>query len=333
VPLRKTRLLSASTGFSIDTGNVPFFTVPMETERSATSRIPPRAIFFLVLTTVLWGGSFVFNKLGFRDIPPLTFAFYRFSLATLLMGILCIGRLPRLTRDIVGKGIKVGLALTAANLSFVLGLNETTVSRAGFLNNLFVLFVPLLGFVIWRDRISRFLVSGILLAVVGLGLLTQGGTGGFSRGDLFSTICALCIATHILAVSKILKEEDVYLVTLVQLATVAAISGALSFFFAPSPAPFGPVSLGALLYCAIFPTVLCFTLQNTWQRHTTPALAGLIYTLDPVWSLIGGMLVLGERLSGLEWTGCALIFAGVAVPAAIMRFLERRNLSTYRRAR
>lgn len=303
----------------------------MTPEKSLSKPSPGRVLFFLVLTTVLWGGSFVFNKLGFREIPPLTFAFYRFSLATLLMGVLCIGRLPRLTRDIVGKGFKVGLALTSANLSFVLGLNETTVSRAGFLNNLFVLFVPLIGFLLWRERISRFLVSGILLALIGLWLLTQGGVEGFNRGDLFSTVCAFCIAVHILAVSKLLKEEDVYLVTLVQLATVAGISGVLSFLFAPSPAPFGPVSLGALVYCAIFPTVLCFTLQNTWQRHTTPALAGLIYTLDPVWSLIGGMLVLGERLNGLEWTGCALIFAGVAVPAGIMRFLERKTLSIYRK--
>lgn len=303
----------------------------MAIDSSPAAPSPRRVISFLVLTTVLWGGSFVFNKLGFREIHPLSFAFYRFSLATLLMGILCIGRLPRLTRDIMGKGIKVGIALTAANLSFVLGLNETTVSRAGFLNNLFVLFVPLLGFVIWRERISRFLVSGILLALIGLWLLTRGGAAAFSRGDLLSTLCALCIAVHILAVSKILKEEDVYLVTLVQLATVAAISGALSFFFAPSPTPVGAVSLSALMYCAIFPTVLCFTLQNTWQRHTTPAQAGLIYTLDPVWSLIGGMLVLGERLSGPEWAGCALIFAGVAVPAGILRFLESRNLSVYRR--
>ncbi|MRR34640.1 DMT family transporter [bacterium] len=303
----------------------------METNRPAISRIPPRAVFFLVLTTVLWGGSFVFNKLGFRELHPLTFAFFRFSLATLLMGMICIGRLHRLNRDIVLKGFKVGLALASANLSFVFGLNETTVSRAGFLNNLFVLFVPLLGFVIWRERISRFLCSGILLAMAGLWLLTKGGDAGFNRGDLLSTVCAFCIALHILAVSKILKDEDVYLVTLVQLATVTVIGGVLSMLFAPPHVSVGPITIGSLLYCAVFPTVLCFTLQNTWQRHATPAQAGLIYTLDPVWSLIGGMLVLGERLTPMEWAGCLLIFAGVAVPVGIMRFLESRALSAYRR--
>jgi len=329
--LRKKRTpFSFRLSFPVDTGGFPFLTVPMESNQ-ATYRTPPRALLFLVLTTVLWGGSFVFNKIGFRELPPVTFLFYRFSLATVLMGIYCLRRLPRLDRDIVTKGIKVGLALASANLSFVVGLNETTVSRAGFLNNLFVLFVPLLGFVLWRERIHRFLVSGILLAVGGLWLLTRGGAEGFSRGDLYSTACAFCIAVHILAVSRILKHEDVYLVTLVQLATVATIGGALAFFLSPPAVLFGPVTAGALAYCAIFPTILCFTLQNTWQRHTTPAQAGLIYTLDPVWSLMGGILVLGERLSPLEWLGCVLIFAGVAVPVGILRFLESRTLSAYRR--
>jgi drug/metabolite transporter (DMT)-like permease len=304
----------------------------METSRPVISRVPPRAVFFLVLTTVLWGGSFVFNKLGFRELHPVTFAFLRFALATALMGVVCIGRYGLMNRDITLKGIKVGLALSAANLSFVFGLNETTVSRAGFLNNLFVLFVPLLGFLVWRERINRFLCSGIMLALAGLWLLARGGAAGFSRGDLLSTVCAFCIAMHILAVSKVLKDEDVYLVTLVQLVTVTVIAGVLSLLLAPPLTPLGPVTIGSLVYCAVFPTVLCFTLQNTWQRYATPAQAGLIYTLDPVWSLIGGMLVLGERLSPTEWAGCVLIFAGVAVPVGIMRFLESRTLSAYRRA-
>lgn len=171
-----------------------------------------------------------------------------------------------------------------------------------------------------------------MLALAGLWLLARGGAAGFSRGDLLSTVCAFCIAMHILAVSKVLKDEDVYLVTLVQLVTVTVIAGVLSLLLAPPLTPLGPVTIGSLVYCAVFPTVLCFTLQNTWQRYATPAQAGLIYTLDPVWSLIGGMLVLGERLSPTEWAGCVLIFAGVAVPVGIMRFLESRTLSAYRRA-
>ena len=79
--------------------------------------------------------------------------FLRFSLATLIMAAFCLRRLRGFNRAIIRKGVIVGLALGIANLSFVLGVNGTTVSRAGFLNNLFVLIIPLLCFFLWRDRV------------------------------------------------------------------------------------------------------------------------------------------------------------------------------------
>ena len=257
----------------------------------------------MVLTTLLWGGSFVFNKIGFREIPPVTFLFFRFSLATILMGMLSIRRLGGMNRQILQKGIVVGFALGAANLTFVLGVSGTSVSRAGFLNNLFVLIIPLLCFLVWREKMSRSTTAGVFLAVAGLWSLAGGGTTGFNRGDVLSTVCAVFIALHIIAVSKLLHDEDVYLVTLVQFAVVAAAGALLSFLFAPPLRAFGGVSAGALLYCAIFPTVICFTLQNTWQRYTSPAQAGLIYTLDPIWSMIGGSWCWGSvypRLNGRD---------------------------------
>jgi drug/metabolite transporter (DMT)-like permease len=284
----------------------------------------------LVLTTLFWGGSFVANKFGFREVPPVTFMFLRFALATLIMGGYCLKRLPGLNREILQKGTIVGLALAATNLSFVIGLFGTTASRAGFLNNLFVLIIPFLSFLLWRERVDRWNLAGIYLALAGLWQLARGGVEGFSRGDLLSTVCALFISFHIILVSRVLRDEDVYLVTLVQFATVAAVGGILVAVLPWQPFRVGPVAAGSLFYCAVFPTVICFTLQNSFQRYTTPTKAGLIYTLDPVWSMLGGVLLLGERLSGREWLGCALIFGAVVLPLAIRRYRERLLISIYR---
>jgi drug/metabolite transporter (DMT)-like permease len=291
-----------------------------------------RVTLVLILTTFLWGGSFVANKLGFREVPPVTFMFLRFALATLIMGGYCLKRLPGMNRDIARKGVIVGLALAATNLSFVVGLFGTTASRAGFLNNLFVLLIPLICFLLWRERIDRWNLAGIVLALAGLWQLARGGAAGFSRGDLLSTVCALFISLHIILVSRVLRDEDVYLVSLVQFATVAVIGGILVAVLPWQPFQVGPVAVGALLYCAVFPTVICFTLQNSFQRYTTPTKAGLIYTLDPVWSMLGGVLLLGERLSEREWLGCALIFGAVVLPLAIRRYRERRFGIPYRSA-
>lgn len=283
----------------------------------------------LVLTTVMWGGSFLFNKIGMREIPPVQFFFFRFALAALLMGVVCIPRLPRLNRDIVKRGAVVGLALAAVNLTFVLGVSGTTISRAGYLNNLFVLFIPLFSFVVWRERLDRITFAGVLVAVAGLWALASGGAEGFNRGDLLSTVCAGFIAVHIIAVSRVLRDEDVYLVTFVQFATVALAGAAITLALPWPPFTIGAAGAWSLAYCAIFPTVICFTLQNAFQRFTTPTRAGLIYTLDPVWSMLAGVFILGERLTPRELVGCMLILAAVAGPLLGRLCLEQKHRRLY----
>jgi drug/metabolite transporter (DMT)-like permease len=209
------------------------------------------------------------------------------------------------------------------NLTFVFGVSGTSISRAGILNNMFVLFIPLLCALLWRDRVGRVNVVGILLAVCGIGLLASGGVG-FNRGDLISTVCAGFIAVHIITVSKVLRNDDVYLVSLIQFITVMVMSGIAVLATDAPPYAIGATGAFSLVYCAIFPTVLCFTIQNSYQRYTTATRAGLIYTLDPVWCLLAGFMFLGERLETKEWIGCSLIFMAVLVPLLFRLFQEWR---------
>jgi drug/metabolite transporter (DMT)-like permease len=137
------------------------------------------------------------------------------------------------------------------------------------------------------------------------------------------------IACHIVAVSKVLKNDDVYLVSLVQFATVAVIAAVACLLL---PLPSFSVTPGAamsVVYCAIFPTVFCFTLQNAYQRYVTPTRAGLVYTLDPVWSLLAGFLVLDERLNVTEWLGCGIIFMAALLPLLFRLSIESRLISRY----
>jgi drug/metabolite transporter (DMT)-like permease len=183
--------------------------------------------------------------------------------------------------------------------------------------------------IIWRDRIGRVNMAGIALAVAGIVLLATGGGGGFNRGDIISTFCAFMIACHIISVSKVLRDNDVFLITLVQFATVSLIAGAATLIL---PLPAFTVTAPAVLsvvYCAVLPTVLCFTLQNIYQRYVTPTRAGLIYTLDPVWSLIAGFFILGERLNSREWLGCGIIFLAALLPLMYRLSFERRLAGTY----
>lgn len=290
---------------------------------------PGRVLFFLVLTTFFWGGSFLFTKIGVREVPPPFFVLLRFSLASVVMGLLCLPRLGRLNRQTILRGCIVGLALGITNLTFVVGVQGTSISRAGVINNLFVLFIPLIARIVWKDRIGGINTAGIGLAALGIALLAGGGGEGFNRGDMISTLCAFFIAIHIITVSKVLKDEDVWLVSLVQFSVVALMAAVVTLVV-PTPAfSLGLTSLATIIYCAILPTVVCFTLQNRYQRYVTPTQAGLIYTLDPVWSLLAGFAVLGERLTTREWYGCGLIFLAVLIPLGIRFAIERRLVFRY----
>lgn len=292
---------------------------------SLPTAIPPGRVYgALVLTTLFWGGSFLFTKIGLATVPPVHFVALRFSLAALIMLLLSLPRLRRLTRGETLRGAIVGLALGTANITFVFGLKGTSISRAGILNNLFVLFIPLLGRIFWKERVGAANFAGVALAAAGIGILAMGGGSGFNQGDAISTFCAFCIALHIISVSKALRSgDDIYLVSLIQFAVVALMATIASLAVPAPDYTMSATAVGTVIYCAIFPTVLCFTLQNTYQRYTTPTRAGLIYTLDPVWSLMAGFLVLGERLNGREWLGCGLIFAAALLPLAIRFFRER----------
>jgi len=288
-----------------------------------------RIYFFLILTTLFWGGSFLFTKIGLREIPPPLFVFSRFSMATLIMLIVFARRLTSINRGILRRGVIVGIALGLTNICFVFGIQGTSISRAGVLNNLFVLFIPLITRLVWRDRIGRINMGGVALAALGIWLLATSGGLGFNRGDLVSTICAFFIACHIITVSKVLRDDDVYLISMIQFATVAVIAG-ITVLATPSISI--SVSLTGVMtvvYCAIFPTVICFTMQNTFQRYVTPTRAGLIYTLDPVWSLLAGLFLLGEHLKPFEWLGCGLIFLAAFLPLTVRYLYERHLVQQY----
>ncbi|HPX61499.1 MAG TPA: EamA family transporter [Deltaproteobacteria bacterium] len=279
----------------------------------------------LILATIFWGGSFLFSKIGLRDMPPLYFVFFRFLMAAMIMLVLFGYRLKRMTRQTFTRGMIVGLVLGITNISFAFGVKDTSISRAGVLNNLFVLFIPLITRVVWKEQVGRINMAGIALAVSGIWLLASSGGQGFNQGDMISTLCALFIACHIIAVAKVIKDDDIYLVSGVQFATVALIAGAAALATSEPPAGISVPALTSLIYCAIFPTVICFTLQNTYQRYVTPTMAGLLFTLDPVWSLLAGFFALGERLSSMEWAGCAMIFMAVLLPLIVRRVIEWRQ--------
>jgi drug/metabolite transporter (DMT)-like permease len=284
-----------------------------------------RADAVLVAVTAVWGSSFVVVKNVLEVSPPFEFLFWRFLLATLLAGLLALGRRagPGLLRD----GLATGLILAAGMAFQVLGQTETTASKAAFLTGLSVVLTPFAAYARTRRLPSLENGIGIALASAGFFVLTFPRPGEtFERGDLLMTACGVVFAFYIVELAERSPRHDPVLFTGVQLATVALASLALLLALRlpllaglhaaaveSRPAVWGGTLLFSILYLGSIGAVGTFLGQTWAQRQMSATHAAIIFTLEPVFAALHAAWFLGERLGPRGAAGAVLILAGIVV--------------------
>jgi len=302
----------------------------------------------LLGVALVWGATFVTVKGAVAHFPVFAFLSLRFGFAWLvLIPFLWAGRARRgpdayrLNWARLRAGGLVGLALLAGYGLQTLGLRYTTAAKAGFITGLSVVFVPLLGAVLWRRRPSWTTQAGIALALAGLALLTLGSSPstallielrGETWGDLAVLGCALAFALHILAVGAFAPRMEPLLLTTIQIGTVALLSALIS---RATEWPWPPLpwqALWAALFTGVLATSLAFGVQSMAQRFTSATHTALIFAMEPVFAALSAHLLAGERLEARRWAGCGLILAGMLtaelgpslrIPLRWLRLTER----------
>jgi drug/metabolite transporter (DMT)-like permease len=300
-----------------------------EQSLSRAGRLKADAV--LVAVTAVWGSSFVVVKNVLEVAPPFGFLFWRFLLATVLTGLLVLGRraAPGLLRD----GLATGLILAAGMSLQVLGQTETTASKAAFLTGLSVVLTPFAAYA--RTRRLPSLENGIGIAVASAGffLLTFPRTGEpFERGDLLMAGCGVVFAFYIVELAERSPRHDPVLFTGVQLATVALVAlGLLLALRLPllaglhaaaleaRPIAWGGTFLGSVLYLGSIGAVGTFLGQTWAQRRMSATHAAIIFTLEPVFASLLAAWLLSERLDARGFAGGALVLAGIVVSEVRIR--------------
>lgn len=275
----------------------------------------------LLVCTVIWGFAFIAQSVGMDAIGPFTFQAVRAALAVaflfpvsfLLDGKGCSFRQPlaRWKNPALWKaGILCGIALFVASSLQQVGLVETDAGKAGFLTAMYIVLVPILGLFLGK-RPPKTTGFSVLLAVGGLYLLSCAGPGGIRRGDLLMIGCAFAFAVQITLVDRLSPGLDSFRLNCIQSLTVSLLS--LPWMFLTE----GP-SLSAITACWLplgFAGVLsmgvAYSLQIVGQKHVEPTAASLIMSLESAFAALGGWWLLGERMTGQELTGCALVFGAV----------------------
>ena len=282
-----------------------------------------RGSLLLLLGAVVWGFAFTAQRIGMDSMPPVSFNGIRNLLAGLCLSIVvriadrggyCHKPLDPDQKHVQQSGgVVCGVLLFFASTLQQIGLVDTSAGKAGFITALYVVLVPVAGWILFRKNPGRWIWLSVLMAVAGLFLLCvpAGEKLALNRGDLMVLGCAICFTGQILAVDHFVPLVDPIRLSRDEF-LVCGILGLLVSLFTETVTPSGfKNALPAILYAGIVSGAIGYTLQILGQRDTNPTLASLLMCLESVFAVLGGVLILGERMSFREKAGCLIMFFAV----------------------
>ncbi len=276
---------------------------------------------YLIIATIIWGSAFVAQSVGMAHIGPFTFQAVRCALAAfgLLPFIYLADRKQGNSFIAQWKNKRLWLAgalcavpfFLAANLQQV-GIVSTDAGKSAFLTAMYIVIVPIIG--LFRGKkFTPMIPVSVILAVIGLYLLSCVGVSRIRFGDICLLGCALMFAVQITAVDIFAQEVDAMRLNCLQ-SGLGAIASAMVMLFTEEPTFQGIWDCTLpLAYTGFLSMGLAYTLQILGQKHLESATASLLMSLESAFAVLSGWLILGERLSSEEAAGCLLMFIAVIV--------------------
>ncbi len=276
----------------------------------------------LVLTTLLWGTTFIITKNVVSHVPVFFYISIRFLFALIVLVPIILFRLKEVNKALIRAGILNGLIYFLALSTQTIGLQTTTAGKAGFITGLNSLIVPFLMWVGFKKPVKKRIWASVIISVVGMLLLMVDEVSGFVIGDIFEILCAFFCAIYIILVDYHvnIKQLDVYAYCFTQIVMVFLASSLTmvisneTFIIKNLTLPFWLV----MMYLGAIVTSLTFIFQNQAQVHVEPSKTAIIFALEPVFALLFASFLIGDEKITLQGLiGCSLIF--VAILLAVIK--------------
>lgn len=280
----------------------------------------------LFLIAVFWGLGFPLTKAGIAHVGPLTFIGLRFLLALAIFFVWKPKAFFEITRKELLVGAGIGACLGTGFGFQTYGLAETSSGKAGFLTNLLVILVPLLTYFFFKKTVQAKEICGAGLAVVGFAVMSLDPQSlSIARGDLLVTACALFFALQIVCIDRYATSLNAYRVNLAQMMVAAAlcIIGAgvgESVNFSSFHHIWWP-----LIITAVTGTAFPFLGQIFAQKKVSPTAAALILSLESIFAVVFGFLLMSERLNLRESVGCTIVFFAVLIVLAPKKKIKSQS--------
>ena len=280
----------------------------------------------LLLTAIIWGSAFVAQKSGMDYVEPFTFN----GIRTFIGGLVLIPVIffmekknppeeisreekTKKNKELLIGGICCGLALFAASSLQQFGVSYTTAGKAGFITTLYVVFVPIIS-VLLRKKVRPIMWLCVAMGAVGLYLLCMTDASfRLTFGDTLVLLCAVAFAVHILTVDHFSPKMDGIKLSCIQFLTVGIVSMVCMFIFEHPDIHAILDCAVPILYAGMLSCGLGYTFQVVAQKHAEPTVASLLMSLESVFAVVFGALLLHETMSMRELSGCLIIFIAVII--------------------
>lgn len=278
----------------------------------------------LFFCALIWGLAFVAQSVGADHVGPFTFNGIR-SLIGAAFLIPCVAFFDHLAgkplsiwgtdnkterQDLITGGIICGIVLTVASTLQQLGIGYTTVGKTGFITTLYIVIVPLLGLIVHKT-VTRLQWISVFIAAVGMYFICITESFSVNYGDMIILACACFFALHIITIERFSVMVDGVRMSLLQFAICGILSlPAIFIYETPTWAALDQAWL-PILYAGIMSCGIAYTLQILGQKYVNVVLASIILSLESVFSVLAGWLLLGQQLALREIFGCALVFAAI----------------------
>jgi drug/metabolite transporter (DMT)-like permease len=265
----------------------------------------------VLMVTAIWGGSFVVMKDTLVRMDVNSFLGWRFMIATLLLIAMRPQTIKHFTKKFLIKGVVVGSLLGSGYIFQTFGLTQTTVAKTGFITGLYAIFTPLLAAGLFKKQVSRIQWAATALAFAGLAMLSFKGLS-LGVGESLVLVSALLFAGHIIALGEWSSGMDTYALTVVQMASVSAISFIASLT-TKTEAPHDAGVWKAILFTAVFASAFAFLIQTWTQSFMAPTAIGILLTMEYIFAAIFGVIFGHEHLALRTLIGGSLVIVALVV--------------------
>lgn len=275
------------------------------------SRFTLAPALMMLTASLCWGASYLFMQKSLAEVGPCSLIVWRFGIAFVFSALLFPRTLFSATKAEWKHGLLLGVLLGIAFYAVMIGLRGTTTGNAGFLLGCTSVFVPLLCALKSRKWTFRILLAAAV-SVSGIGLMTLQSGFRLRPGDLFCMLSALLYSFYIILAGGFLRNDNPLRIGVIQFSGAAAAAGAGALIsgetaFLPSTLPVW----GEILFLGIFCSAAGFMLQMSAQKKLSPEYVSLLYSSEPVFAMILGLIFLAEPLSAGRLGGAALILCGI----------------------